>query len=157
MTTSSNALAAAQDFSSLNHELGEDRATLAYFDKLPPESPKRAGIGEYIFDLLLSDQRYTDAIKAQPYAEYKVHLGNFKSALGQTPAVEAASLREYIVTEAGKELEALAGAGKLDDARDLLKTALEFDHSATTIGTLNEHLRRAGHADLMPKSAGGAT
>jgi thiol-disulfide isomerase/thioredoxin len=148
LPASSSDSVAFQDFSCINHALGEDQVTLSYFDKLPPKSPKRAALGEYVFELLLSAQRYGDAVSARPYALYKTHLEVFKEAVVRSPAEEAYALRAYIISDAAKELEVLAGAGKLDDARDLLKTTLEFDHSAATVATLHEHLKRAGHVDL---------
>lgn len=48
-------------------------------------------------------------------------------------------------------MEALAGAGKQDQVRELLKQVLNFDHSDETIAMLHEHLERAGHADLLAK------
>ena len=59
------------------------------------------------------------------------------------------SMRGYLVKSAAKEVEALAGSGKLDDARDLLKALLEYDHSDVTTSVVQDHLKRAGHPDLM--------
>ncbi len=140
----------ARELANLNHYMGEDQKTLAYFDKLPADSPQRAAMGYNIFDLLLSAKRYHDAVSASPYPQYTRLLLMTTQVPGQLPADAVASLREYEVTSAAKELEALAGAGQLDDARDLIKNVLAFDKSDKTVATLREHLATAGHPELFP-------
>jgi hypothetical protein len=130
MSVTQTDFSALRDFADLNHYLGDDQVTLSYFEKLPPKSRERAAIGEYIFDLLLTTQRYSDAISAQPYDHFKDTFKRLHDSLGSSPAEEDDGMREFIVTDAAKEIEALAGANQMDDARNLLKTILNFDHSA---------------------------
>ena len=53
------------DFTSLNHALNEDQATLETFDQLPPDSPGRKLLGAAVWDLLMAQRRYADALKVR--------------------------------------------------------------------------------------------
>lgn len=144
------------DFSALNHLLGDDKATLAFFDQLPPQSPTRSIVGEYVFDLLLADKRYDDAVEAQPYTDEKGTRRSFKTLfqlLTTLPSGNNPAEQRYMIEMAAKEVEALAGAGHSADARDLIGKMLVYDHSPETVAALREHLVRAGHPDLMPSPA----
>ena len=146
---------AAGDFSSLNHALEDDAATLAYFDELPAGSPVRTAIGYHVFGLLLEAKRYADAAEAMPYKRY---IGRFDHVVKQFsgPGVTKLrpgameSMRKFQCENAAEELEALAGSGSLDESRELIKKILDFDHSDETVATLRKHLERAGRIDLLP-------
>jgi thiol-disulfide isomerase/thioredoxin len=135
---------AANEFGAINHCLGQDADTLATFEKLPADSVARKALGHWIFDLLLEAKQYNDAASAVPAARYKLQFDTMRSV-----KVPNDMMRGFIVESAAKELEALAGAGKLDDARDLLKSLLEYDQSDATVAVVRSHLERAGHADLL--------
>jgi len=144
------------DFAGINHYLGKDQDTLAFFDKLPPQSPARTAIGYHVFDLLLEAKRYDDAAVAMPYARFMqtfqaIVTQAHSPAMSGLPADAVASMLAYQITSASKEIEALAGAGQADNARALLKTILDLDHSDKTLVQLRDHLTRAGHPELMPK------
>jgi thiol-disulfide isomerase/thioredoxin len=136
---------AAVEFGGINHYLGEDNVTLEAFEKLPADSSKREALGFWVFDILLEAKRYDEAATASPAAKFKAGFDRMRAA--RTPND---SMRGYLVKSAAKEVEALAGSGKLDDARDLLKALLEYDHSDVTTSVVQDHLKRAGHPDLMP-------
>jgi TonB family protein len=135
----------AAEFGGINHYLGEDGVTLEAFEKLPAGSKARDGLGHWVFDILLSTKRYDEAADVLPAAKFRTQFDLMRSA-----KVPNDAMREYLVNSAAKELEVLAGAGKLDDARDLLKSLLEYDHSDATVAAVQEHLVRAGKADLLP-------
>jgi TonB family protein len=143
---------AAVEFGGINHYLGEDNATLEAFGKLPADSSARAALGHWVFDALLEARRYDDAAAASPPARFRAQFDMMRDT--KTPND---SMRGYLVNSAAKELEALAGAGKLDDARDLLKALLEYDHSDATTSMVQDHLKRAGHAELMPSPSSAPT
>jgi thiol-disulfide isomerase/thioredoxin len=148
---------AASDFASLNHVLDEDQTTLAYFDELPANSPTRLMIGYHIFDLLLEAKRYSEAAQVRPYGRFvrtfEAERARFKQMdHAKLPPGAGDSLREFAIESASKEIEALAGAGKQDEVRELLEKVLDFDHSDETTVTLHKHLERAGHADFLTKS-----
>jgi TonB family protein len=135
----------AAEFGAINHSLGNDDLTLEVFEKAPADSAVRGAVGYWVFDLLLGAKRYDEAAVAQPALKFRAKFDAMRSA-----KVPDDSLRGFLVDSGGKELEVLAGAGKLDDARDLLKALLDYDHSDATIALVQDHLKRAGHAELMP-------
>jgi len=136
---------AAAEFGAINRQLGEDGVTLEAFDKLPADSRCREALGHWVFDALLEAKRYPDAVAAFPAVKFRAQFDRMRG----TPNPND-SLKEFIVDSAAKELEALAGAGQLDDARGLLTSLLGYDRSEGTISVVRDHLERAGHADLMP-------
>jgi TonB family protein len=138
----------AAEFGGINHYLGEDTVTLEAFEKLPPGSSAREGLGHWVFDALLNAKRYDEAAAVYPAAKFRAQFDGMRAA-----KVPNDSIREYLVNSAANELEVLAGAGKLDDARDLLKSLLEYDHSDATVAAVQEHLKRAGQADLYSSPA----
>ncbi|HEX4139287.1 MAG TPA: thioredoxin domain-containing protein [Candidatus Methylacidiphilales bacterium] len=141
---------AAQDFSALNHALDDDKTTLAYFDKLPADSPQRVVIGDDIFDLLLEAKRYSDAVTAQPFANFKELFTTIQQQTGHFSSGRDASLRDFETENAAKEIEALAGAGQLDDARTLIGMVIAADPSPKARAAVGKHLTRAGHPELLP-------
>lgn len=136
---------AAMEFGGINHYLGEDNVTLEAFEKLPADSSARDALGHWVFDRLLEAKRYSEAVAASPASRFRAQFDMMRAA--KTPND---SMRGYVVESAAKELEALAGAGKLDETRELQKALLEYDHSDMTTSLVRDHLERAGHADLMP-------
>ncbi|MGD1030617.1 MAG: DUF2059 domain-containing protein [Opitutaceae bacterium] len=142
-------IAAVTDFLALNQTLGENGANLDFFDRLPADSPARPYFGPYVIDQLLYEKRYKDALTAQPYAQFKrmfVSLMEFQSS---QPDKGKRFFPTYVGMTASKELEALAGAGNLDQARDLLAQILKADRSEPTMEALGTHLERAGHSELL--------
>jgi uncharacterized protein YidB (DUF937 family) len=61
-------------------------------------------------------------------------------------------MQQFIGTSGGKMLEALAGSGNLDQARGLLEILKNLDSSEETLGKLRQHLKRAGHEELLDES-----
>lgn len=58
--------------------------------------------------------------------------------------------RSYTARTTAKNIEVLAGAGRLENARSLATQLLAFDRSEETKALLSEHLTRAGHPELLP-------
>jgi thioredoxin-like negative regulator of GroEL len=139
---------AAVEFGGINHYLGEDKVTLEAFEKLPAGSRNKEGLGVWVFDTLLEARRYDDALAASPAAKFKAGFDMMRAA-----GIPSDSIKGYLVQSAAKEVEALAGSGRLDDARNLLRSLLALDHSDATISLVQAHLKRAGHADLVPNLA----
>jgi TonB family protein len=135
---------ALSEFGAINHYLGEDNLSLASFDQFPAGSPARVALGYWLFDILIEAKRYRDALDAVPADRYQAVFNGLISAPNQD-----GSSREYVAESAGKEIEALAGSGKTDGARDLLKALFQYDHSEATMTAVRAHLGRAGHADMV--------
>ena len=137
--------------SALNRQLGESAANVAFYDQLPAGSHARALLGRRVFDQLMEEHRYTEAVVAQPFNEF-TSLFDVTIKQFETHPERKGKIR-YIRQSGGKELEALAGAGDLDHARELLQILLQADSSQATIGILRDHLERAGHGELLPERA----
>jgi TonB family protein len=142
---------ADREFGAINHYLGDDSATLAAFDKFPDDKAFRMALGFWLFDKLVEAKRYRDAASAVPAENYRNTF-----AMLRTYSSRNESMRVYAVESAAKEIEALAGAGLLDDARGLVKTVLEFDPADASASAVRSHLQRAGHEELMPSQPPGA-
>ncbi len=140
----------AMDFAGLNTALKDERLSLAVYEKLPAASPARKALGRFIFDQLLAARRYADALNARPTDEFVKLFDRATTDLAGAnvnPAMRD-QLKSYYVEDAAKQVEALAGAGKLDDARALLKRVRTLDDSQETVAELHSHLDRAGQANL---------
>jgi hypothetical protein len=142
-------IAAVMDFLALSQTLGENGANLDLFDRLPADSPARPYFGPYVIDQLLYEKRYKDALTAQPYAQFKRMFASMIEFQSSQPDKGKRFFPTYVGMTASKELEALAGAGNLDQARDLLGQILKADRSEPTMEALGTHLERAGHSELL--------
>ena len=144
------------DLTSLNRELGESSASIAFYDQLPVNSRARAIFGRLIFEQLIEAKRYQEAVASQPYEQFKKLLDQILARSSAQPERKADTSR-YVVQFGGKELEALAGAGALDEAGQLLRFLLKTDSSPSSINTMREHLKRAGHGELLDAYAPGSS
>ncbi len=146
--------AAAADLASLNRALKDEQSTLETFDKLPAGSPGRTSLGRFVFDQLLEKRRYADALAAQPIERFRREFDRIASQFwgeghGQITGEVRQTLQNLELRNAAKEIEALAGAGQLEEARGLIKRVRKLDDSDTTRALLREHLVRAGHGELL--------
>jgi len=137
---------AGAEFGAINNYLGEKARNLEAFDQAGTNASLKAALGYWVFDQLLEQKRYEDALSAQPLAKYEELFTRMSSA-----KIPREQLSPILAGSAGKELEALAGAGRLEDARNLMEQVLQFDHSEATLGELRKHLERAGHLELVAK------
>jgi thiol-disulfide isomerase/thioredoxin len=145
--------AAAMDFAGLNRALGQEQSTLEVFEKLPASSPARQTLGRFVFDQLLASRRYAEAAAAQPADDFMKKFDRIADQVwGQGPATLNPEMRQRMqllyVENAAKEIEALAGAGRLDDAGRLLKRVRSLDDSEPTRAVLRKHLDRASQSKL---------
>jgi TonB family protein len=139
---------AVQDYVALNRALGEEATSLAALDALPPGSPARTSMARWLFDPLLAAKRYKEAAGAFPAAQFE---SRFAAMAG--PAATNPALHDYVVHFSAKEIEALAGAGQLADAKNVVGLLESFDPSEATKGDIAERLTRAGHPELIPSPA----
>ena len=147
----------ARDFSAINWALGEPKVTMAFFDSVPGGDPRRHMLGNLVFDELLKSRRYGDAVEAWPADNIRDQFDRgAKYAWGPKPGGDAESqrsMREFQIKNAADGLEALAGSGKLDEARELIKRMRAVDDSPWVRAILRKHLERAGQAGLLPVTA----
>lgn len=155
MKADANDRAAFLDYSALTRRLGEEDKLLAFHDQLPQGDPRRASLGQDLFRTLLESRRYADVVAAQSYDRM---LARFNSTLQDSErptAVPAAqrSLRALGIESAAQQIEALAGAGQLANARAFAVRVLAVDNSPETRALLREHVTRAGQPALLETAA----
>jgi thioredoxin-like negative regulator of GroEL len=145
---------AATDLAALDRALGEDHLTLKIYEALPANSPNRRGLGTFVFGELLAARRYNDALAAQPFDQF---LQRFEMMMNHYETSDFTRLNPQLLKQlqslqignAAQEIEALAGAGKLKDASQLIDRVRAIDKSDETLGLLRKHLDRAGQAKLL--------
>jgi thiol-disulfide isomerase/thioredoxin len=142
-----------RDYSALNWILWETTATMKFFDSLPAGDPRRHVLGYRVFDELLKSRRYAEAADQRPAERVRADFDQgAKDAWGPDPESDAEMIRmnrEFQMRTAAEGLEALAGAGKLDDARELIRRMLAVEDAPWVRAMLREHLARAGREDLL--------
>ena len=156
---------AAQEFAALNRTLKEDQNTLAALDQLPAEDlrrlpltsatdPRRQPLTTAAYDQLILAQRYGDALAGKSYglmiAQFEV-LAVERPIPANIPNPEMIrkTMRDLLISSTAKNIEVLAGAGDLDDARGLARRVLTLDPSPETRALLQKHAVRAGQPDLL--------
>jgi len=137
------------DFVAINHYLGEDSVTLAFYDDAKSTG---AHVPPSIFILpqLLEARRYAEAAAANPFDAY---LRVFDAVVGTMTKVSQVPRKmhiDHLAKMSARAIEAFAGAGDLASARAGVEKTLQIDKSAETLATLREHASRAGHPELVP-------
>ncbi len=134
----------ALDLTSLNHALKEDQATLGIFDQLPPDSPGRKMLGPSVWDLLMAQKRYADALQVRSPGDLLGEIARQESMLPKDPTIRKIFQARWLEL-AASGLEALVAVGRPEEAKPLVKKALTIDPSAGTRRLLEAHLQRSGH------------
>ena len=142
-----------QDLIHLNREMKMDEDTLAVFDQMPEGDRRKVTISIYLFDLLVEKKRYADAMLFNALDSQLMQLERAKSQM-KTMAerggdAAAQSFLRFLRTSTAKRVEALAGTGKLDQARELSDRLLAVDPSDEARDLLRQHVARAGQPDLL--------
>lgn len=164
--TEKRVLAGASDFAtiqlctSINRTLKEPERTLAVFDQLPPGDTRRRPFALAASEPLREQRRYNDAMEGQTVLQIMTQfdLNLRMQELPIAPETPKPDLlikqrRSYAITSTAKNIEVLAGVGKLDDARRLSDRLLTFDGTPETRTLLQAHLARAGQPNLLPAPA----
>jgi RNA polymerase sigma factor (sigma-70 family) len=154
MLNSKNDSDATMEFAALNRTLKEDQNTLAVFDQLPAEDPRRQTLAGAAYDQLVEAQRYGDALVGRPYANISAHFEMGKAERPLPANIANAeeirkSQRTYLINSTAKNVEVLAGSGDVVHARALADRLLAFDTSPETKALLQQHATRAGQAGLL--------
>lgn len=140
----------AQDLIMLNQQLKEEEDSLAVFDKLPEGDRRRVNFSIYLFNILVEKQRYADALLFYRPEVALMPLERAKRPSAGTPMSEAAasSMLRYAIERASRQIEALAGAKRTDEARELMEKVLAVDGSEATKTAILKGLTRAGRPEL---------
>lgn len=137
-----------QDLIHLNRELKMDDDTIAIFDQMPEGDRRKVTISIYLFDHLLEKQRYKDATLFNLPETYMMPIERARAQMKQGGDAAASFLR-FTVASTAKRVEALAGAGHADQARELGEKLLTLDGTDETKALLKKHATRAGKPDLF--------
>jgi len=104
-------------------------------------------------DAFLAARRYSDLIQATPYDQMLSRFVSLSARAIPTAADSDGSIQKMIrtavVTSTSQNIEALAGAGQLDDAKSLIANLIAFDGSEATRQKIQSHLDRAGQSGLL--------
>lgn len=154
MLSSAKDYDSSADFAALNRTLKEDARTVQAYDQLDAADPRRRTMAMLVFDQLVEAQRYKDALEGRTYdqmaSRFEMNAAERPLPAGVTnPEALRAANRKYVVTTTTAGIEVLAGVGDLDHARTLATRLLAYDGSDNTKAVLQQHLSRAGHADLL--------
>ena len=142
------------ELGSLNKALKEDAANIALFDQLPPGDRRRNTLAFYSREFLVEQRRYQDAIVGWPYAqiissfERRIHEEAPPPSVANRAEVQRQTRELFIVTSA-RDIELLAGAGDLANARTLAQRLLAYDTTETTKALIQKHAERAGQPGLL--------
>lgn len=141
-------------FSNLNRILKDSGRTLQFYDQLPSDSPDKQTIGRYVYNELAAAQRYQEAVQAKPYRQMLSFFEDIaevpKSALSGPDAEKIRAMNRTHTTQLGAGfVEVLAGAGQLEDARDLAEIIRAYDSSPEAKAALTAAATKAGHANLF--------
>lgn len=137
----------------MNQSLGEESASLETLDSL--ENPGLEGaLKRVMSDTLVREQRYEDAVwpgmGAQAMSRFEQMLQPPQGDMSEAQ-LKSVTDRKHELARAsmGLALEALAGAGKNEEALSLIENVLERDSSDETLDTISQGLQRADRSWLL--------
>lgn len=136
----------------MNQSLEEGNRSLEFFDKI--EDPITERIAQRVVtDELVEAQRYEDATRpgmgAQTFSSFEQMLQSAADSSEGRPGLVKDSVHQTARESMGVNLEALAGAGKSEEALDLIENVLSVDSSPETLDVIGGHLQRAGATWLL--------
>jgi RNA polymerase sigma factor (sigma-70 family) len=141
------------DLVGLNNGVDEPNRVVNFFDQLPEGHHARADLVTYATESFVKANRYLDIVnsgnpeKMVDDALYGAEVSS-KFSPDQSESLKA-SQRRYIVGIAGRNIEALAGAGQIDRATAVADKILKFDSSAETKAELLKFAERAGNGQVV--------
>ena len=148
---------AVTEFGAINRALKDDAANVALHDQLPPGDLRRRSLAFASYDYLVEGRRYKDAAEGK---SYMVIIGTFDSFSQprRVPAEETApragetKVNADLVGRTARDIEMLAGAGELENARKLAQRLVAYDNSEATTALIQKHAERAGQPGLLGSS-----
>lgn len=135
----------AFEFGYLNVALNDKVRTLALYDVLPPDDPRRGILGLISYDDLVGAQRYSEAANSKSVT---LMIEEF-NALSQGAPLSTKDAPSEFCRKMALNIETLAGVGDIESARVLKDKLLAVDASPAVIDLLKSHLTRSGHANAI--------
>ena len=142
----------------LNRSLHESNRSLALYDQLPAVDPLRPKLRRYLSFQFLNARRYDEAIKVEPLKRILKGWAAIQKyeSLNASPAFSPPALQKIHnenVHWLADHLEALAGAGRIGNVREMLEAALVYDGTEAARAIYRTGLERAGQAGLLNSNA----
>lgn len=144
----------ARNLAELNRCLGDEARNLSLYDRLPRRSRARRILFDRVLHQLVEHKRYDEVLATlDPMTAFieETRLARF-SGIPNTDGPEARlrrGTRAFAVTRGTVLVEALAGNGRVSEARALIDRILGVDSSAHVRERLNHHIRRTHSPELI--------
>ena len=132
----------------INRALEQESRSFEFYERLPPGSASRKALGRQIFPLLVEKRLYSDAASA---LSYRSMLGRIESMVDPVGDPENRSVAIDRINEDSLKrgmalgatyVETLVGAGRFEQATELIKMLLAIDDSPETLSLLEQRLSR---------------
>jgi len=129
--------------SEIDRLIDDDASTIAMLDSLPVDDPRRTALAIGAFDGLLNAKRYEDAVSAK---NFPLMLRTVDTHLEVLQRNGSHASKYEIIVESSKDMEALAGAGRIDQAKILLEKLLKIDSSDAAKILLKRRIMKSGYS-----------
>lgn len=145
---------AAAEFAGISRALKDGPGLVAALDQIPGGDVRRLWLAGAAQDELIAARRYADALEGRPYSSM-ISLFELSarerplSASVPNPEEVRKRERAYLIGMTAKNIEMLAGAGQLANARALAARLAAYDKTEATQALVQEHLARAGQPNLL--------
>ena len=143
---------AMSEYGAISRELNDGAAMIGLLEQFPSGDRRRAELARSALDDLVESRRYALALEGRNFTSM-TSLFEIMSRARPGPASQTEEsrrqMRESVIKNAVRDVEVLAGAGEVADARTMANRLLAYDSSEGTQTVLQQHLARAGHPDLM--------
>lgn len=141
------------DFATLSRQLDAPERIVESLSKLPAGDARRGMLMNYGgFDTLLEQRRYGDIVANRSFAEISQQFEVIRAAVPpHLSEAQRSDFRRNLAETTAKNIEALAGAGYSNEARELATKLLAYDDTPETRRVLAERLARAGRAELLAR------
>lgn len=131
----------------LNQRLGDHRASIAFYDTLPPLDGLRRPLAAAAQAYLVELRRYRDAALGTSFGTMLNHLDGLTGPVpGMPPAVGEA--RATIIQAAARNIEVLTALRRADEVRVLMAKLFNLDNSDATRQLVQQHIARANQPPL---------
>lgn len=145
---------ALKDFLALNLALKDTGKSLAFYDQLPSDDARRKTVATFAFDSLIAAGRYNNEATPTVYKSMSDHIDFYATqdlqfAKRDNPTLARAQFMTALANSVAVRVEALAGVGSTEQAKQLAQKVLALDSSPSTRDILTQGAARAGKPDLL--------
>jgi RNA polymerase sigma factor (sigma-70 family) len=134
---------AISEAAQLNERLGQNAASVALYDSLPPNHPGRQALALIAGKAFLEARRYRDVLIGASFGSMLTNFDRTAEMVQRETGQGAGGFRGILVNDTLANIEALTGAGQLAEAKTLTDKLLTIDASEATRAALQRHIDRA--------------